>query len=132
VHPFGFDIATENPINNYIGIEYKVNDTRTRYELRVTAAIAKIIKDHGVENLPARRTPAPLDLDISELGVRARPRTPSPTYLTELPSARSCTWPSTRAQISCSSPARHDGAGDGRLQAPRPAFAGCRRAGRRR
>ena len=68
----GFDIATENPIKNYIGIEYTVNDTRTRYELRVTAAIAKIIKDHGVENLPARRTPAPLDLDISELGVRAR------------------------------------------------------------
>jgi hypothetical protein len=57
---------------HYIGIEYTVNDTRTRYELRVTAAIAKIIKDHGVENLPARRTPAPLDLDISELGVRAR------------------------------------------------------------
>jgi hypothetical protein len=67
----------ENPIKQYLGIEYQVNSARSIYELRQTAAILKIIKEHGVADLPARRTPAPLDLDISELGVRA-PEDPEP------------------------------------------------------
>ena len=74
----GFDIAVENPVKSYLGIDYKVNTERTSYELRQTAAISKIIKDHGVEDLPARRTPAPLDIDISELRVRT-PEDPEPS-----------------------------------------------------
>jgi hypothetical protein len=47
-----------------------VNSARTRYELRQTAAIGKIIREHGIDKLSTRRTPAPADVDISELRVR--------------------------------------------------------------
>jgi hypothetical protein len=73
----GYDVAVENPIKQYLGVEYKVDDAYTKYELRQSAAILKIVKEHGVEHLPPRRTPAPLEPDISELGVRA-PEDPEP------------------------------------------------------
>jgi hypothetical protein len=73
----GYDVAVENPIKQYLGVEYKVDDAYTKYELRQSAAILKIVKEHGVADLPPRHTPAPLEPDISELGVRA-PEDPEP------------------------------------------------------
>jgi hypothetical protein len=62
----GYDVAVENPIKQYLGVEYKVDDAHTKFELRQSAAILKIVKEHGVAALPPRRTPAPLEPDISD------------------------------------------------------------------
>jgi hypothetical protein len=64
------DVAVEDPIKQYLGIEHKVDDARTKYELRQSAAVLNIVQEHAVAHLPARSTPAPLEPNMSELGGR--------------------------------------------------------------